>query len=337
MVNKISTKHKTVLGIAEAYDLNKQFEPVAGPSKINQVNDSTNKLNDSLNNSFESTPERGKGIVSFYDMSKIFDISVDDNQKEEQINNSLENCDEMHMDMSVMEENNCDCVSKYKQDEEIDCLENHNELERMDVSITEENQQDQKEMLPELTYIAQKTNKVIITPKIRAPTKSYIVTTLDKYNIPKHKNPEPYFSDHKHVGEKVEIGQLVLKLQSKLARDQKPLENVLNTTSIEEWRQLVFLQSNEINADTKPEILKSLLAGNKHCILQPVKRPPLRSEVVRWLRTNNGVVIDKMEQTEISKNVDDLENSQAIGLNEDEINNSISLEALDKVITNINL
>lgn len=328
LVNQISIKHEKVLGAAETYDFNNQFEPVAGPSRINQVNDSTNIINDYLSDSYESIPEDGKGITSFYNISKVFDISLEDNQKQEQIN-SMDICNEMHMDTSVLDENERECVTENVQYEIIDCLEHRNLKQEMDVSTIEENLLEQTEILPKITNTQQKTSTVILTPKIRPPTKSYIISTLENYRIPKHKNPEPYFSDHKDVGEKVEIGQLVLKLQSKLARDQKPLEQVLNTTSIEEWRQLMFLQSNEMSEETKPEMLKTLLAGNKQCILQPVKRSPLRSEVIRWLNSNNETLVDTVEQTEISKNVDDLENSQAIGLNE--INSSISLEAQDKV------
>lgn len=330
LVNKISIKHEKVLGAAETYDLNKKFEPVAGPSRINEVNDSTNETNDYLNDSYESTPEDGKGIISFYDMSKIFDISLEANLSKNQINHSLKICNEMDVDTSGLEENS-EFVTKTVKSEIIDHLEKPNVKQEMVVSTIEENRQEPKQMSSKIKNTQQKTNIVTITPKIRPPTKSYIIATLDNYKIPKHKNPEPYFSDHKDVGEKVEIGQLVLKLQSKLARDQKPLEKVLNTTSIEEWRQLIFLQSNEMSEDTKPEMLKTLLAGNKQCILQPVKRSPLRSEVIRWLHSNNEIVVDKVEQTKISKNIDDLENSQAIGLNEDEINSSISLEAQDKV------
>lgn len=335
LVHNISAKHEKVLGAAESYDFNRQFIPVAGPSKMNQVKDSTNKINDYLSDSYESTPEDGKGIISFYDMSKIFDISVEDNEKREQINlkHSMEINNEMQVDMSVLEENNRECVPENEHDKIIKIV-NPCVKQEMDVSTIEENQEKQIEVLLKIKNTQQKTNTVIITPKIRPPTKSYIMTTLDNYKIPKHKNPEPYFSDHKHVGEKVEIGQLVLKLQSKLARDQKPLEKVLDTTSIEEWRQLMFLQSNEMGEDTKPEMLKTLLAGNKQCILQPVKKSPLRSEVIKWLHSNNKTQME-VEQTKISKNVDDMENSQAIGLNEDEINSSISLEAQDKVKTEI--
>lgn len=337
LVNKISIKHEKVLGAAEVYDFNKQFEPVAGPSRINQVNNSSNKTNYHSSDSYESTPEDGKGIISFYNMSKIFDITLEDNHKKEQMNNSMEICTEMQMDTSILEENNYERVTENVQDQIIKPLQNSNMKQEMDASTIKEIAQEGKEISSKVTNTEQKTNTVIITPKIRPPTKSYIINTLENYKIPKHKNPEPYFSNHKDVGEKVEIGQLVLKLQSQLARDQKPLEKVLNTTSIEEWRQLIFLQSNEMSEEAKPEMLKTLLAGNKHCILQPVKRSPLRSEVIKWLHSNKGTLVNKEEQTEISKNVDDLENSQAIGLNEDEINSSISLEAQDKVKTSLKL
>ncbi|XP_022117950.2 DNA polymerase zeta catalytic subunit isoform X1 [Pieris rapae] len=184
--------------------------------------------------------------------------------------------------------------------------------------------------------ISVNTNEVrniVITPKIRPPSKEHIINTLQRYSIPKHKNPQPYFSNHRDVGDKVEIGDRIIKTQSKLAQDQKPFEKILECTSIEEWRQLLFLQTNDMSDEnTKPDNLKTLLAGNKKCIMRPLKNPPIRSEVIRWYENQDVSHINEIDinKCEISKNIDEMDTSQAIGLNEEEINNSISLEEESK-------
>lgn len=306
LVNKISRKKENItIDVATTYDLEHKYEPEAGPSSAALITTRSNaNLNHCLNDSFDSSPEEDKGITSFYDKSKMFDLSLEDKSSNE-INTSK------NLDLSVVEDNNLETKSQ------LDFRESGMKL-----------------------YYSLEDRSAIMTPKIRPPTKSYIASNLEKYKIPNVRNPEPYFSDYKDVGEKVEIGQIVIKLQSKLAQDQKAFEKVLNTTSIEEWRQLLFLQTNEMCEDsTKPDSLKTLLAGNKHCILEPIKKPPTRNEISKWIEQNKTVSIeaDKVEHTEISKNIDELENSQALGLNEDEINSSISLEASDKVSLSVHL
>lgn len=295
LVHQISTKHEPLsLGPATTYDLEHKYEPVAGPSDAK--NDM--KSDHSLNDSFESSPEIDKGVISFYDKSKIFDMSLED-----------------------------------KSSNEINISHNLNLFSKEDKNLEADSQLDFRESRMKLCYSLE-DRMLIMTPKIKPPTKGFIASNLDKYKIPNIRNPEPYFSDYRDVGEKVEIGQMVIKLQSKLPQDQKAFEKVLDTTSIEEWRQLLFLQINEISEDsTKLDVLKTLLSGNKHCLLEPLKKPPTTNEVLKWIKQNDTVSLEvnKVEHTEISKNLDELENSQVIGLNDDDINNSISLEVGDKV------
>lgn len=320
LVNKLSIKHDNYkLGAAVAYDLNNKYEPVAGPStKKHDAIDNRNTSIDYLNDSFESSPEDNKlGIISFYDSSKLFDMSIENKNGsqlqliEDRFEDEVKQ-DEVEQDVSVIEEN-------------VLSTDSNCQLDFRERSKT-----------PNSTDTKKENIALIFTPKIRPPTKGYIMSTLKRYKIPKTKNPEPYFSNYKDVGEKVEIGHMILKLQSKVARDQKPFERVLDVTSIEEWRQLMFIQTNEVDEDSaKPEVLKKLLAGNKHCTLKPVKTPPTRNDVLKWLKQKDNQLsetkVNIVDQTEISKNGDELDNSQAIGLNEDEINSSISLEASDKV------
>ncbi|XP_049869672.1 DNA polymerase zeta catalytic subunit [Pectinophora gossypiella] len=308
LVNKITVKHEHAkLEVAEKYDLENQLEAVAGPSKVNIDTDINRTFTESLNNSYESTPEDNKGIVSFYDMSKMFDLSLDE-KKPDSMELSFEN--PIDINMSIVEEQKIN-------------LETKSEFDFRDILSSRR-----------FSGPPQTNSPKILTPRIRPPSKAYVESLLHKYNIPKVKNPEPYYSDHKDVGDKVEVGQMVLKLQSQLAKDQKPLERVLDTTSIEEWRQLMFLQTNEmIEQSAKPDALKKILAGNRQCVLEPVKRPPTSNEVKKWVQNNQNKTQKeniKTDDTEISKNIDELDNSQAIGLNEDEINSSISLEANEK-------
>lgn len=198
--------------------------------------------------------------------------------------------------------------------------------EILSVEIKKEEDDNIKKEIACNTEYTEKLITTILTPKIRPPTFLHIKTSLDDFKIPGTKNPEPYFSNYKDVGDKVEIGQIVLKLSSKLAKDQKPFEKIQDVTSIEEWRQLLFLQNYEMSQETKPEALKLLLAGNRTCVLEPLNKPPLKSEIIKWLENNKSDA--KSEETgddDKVVDIDELESSQTIGLNV--LENSISLES----------
>lgn len=324
LVNKFSIKQEinTDAGAAKTYDLMKEYEPTAGPSKTNRVNTeycatnySNNFFSNSLNESLESSPEdtcNKLGIVSFYDKSKLFDLSESDTDKDASFHKSIyDHSINQGQHMSIVEKNDNSDTKAQK------------DLRK-------------RQMTPDIISSYSISPSKVLTPRIRPPSKNYIISSLDKYNIPKVKNPEPYFSDHKDVGDKVEIGQMVLKLQSKLSRDQKPFEKVLDTTSIEEWRQLMFLQTNETSEEAAtPDALKILLAGNRQCVMEPIARPPTKRQVLIWLKKKVEPVSEpeenKVNHKEISKNIDELDHSQALGLNEDEVNNSVSIEMMDKV------
>lgn len=293
-------KRTEEIAASALYDQQKEYEPVAGPSKMFNDRDCS-FVDNSMSDFLESSPDVDKGITSFYDTSKIFNISMDVHG----INTSIQDLPE--------------CKTGVKNE-----IINREWFRNCDMNVQE-------------TSGLNDCKDIVITPKIKPPTKSYIMSTCENYSIPKNCNPKPFYSNYKDVGDKVEIGQLVVKLQSKQACDQISFEKVVNTTSIEEWRQLLFLQqSNEMVDDmSKPEMLKSLLAGNKKYVLEPVKRPPTRSEVIEWLHKKEKPPQESDEFNvdckELSKNLDELESSQVIGLNEDEINCSISLESTDKV------
>lgn len=293
LVNKITVKPEiTVCKQAETYDILNKYVPEAGTSTTNFNNNAEiNKLNESLNLSYESSPDDNKlGIMSFYNTSK-FNMSLDKSLEDVNFNNDMSN-----------DKNNSQCDAN-------------------DMVLYEED----IKTIP--------THSIILTPKIRPPSKEYIVSSLEQYNIPKLRNPEAYYSDPTDVGDKVEIGQIILKLRSKSSRDQKAFDKVLDTTSIEEWRQLLFLQTNEMSEEcSKPDDLKKLLSGNREYVLEPIKRPPTTSHVKRYIEQATNIRIDTSneDRNEISTNIDELENSQAIGLN-DEIDSSISLGCEEKV------
>ncbi|KAF9417793.1 hypothetical protein HW555_005207 [Spodoptera exigua] len=311
LVNKITVNQKPLQPApAELYDIENNYEPIAGPSNI-KVSKSFNVTFNS-DNEIDSSPEPNKlGIRSFYDVSKIFDLSLENNDNE--INKSQL--------LSMVDNNDAN-------------TENHD----CNVQIKSNESQEEKLNIKTEPNVAVLRNEksIILTPKIKPPTKTYVCSSLQHYNIPKVKNPEPYYSDHKDVGDKVEIGQMLLKVNSKLSRDQKPFEKVLDMTSIEEWRHLLFLQTHEMSQESsKPDALNILLAGNRKCILEPVRRPPTGNEMKQWF-LNKGNVVKKeaTDDDDIGKNIDELENSQALGLNE--LDNTLSLESDEKEKSNLN-
>lgn len=297
LVDKISNNIDTMpLKAAEVYDMQNDYVPEAGPSKIHsytvpQPDDSFIHYSDS------SLEENNTGIMSFYS-SKLFNLSLECNE------NTPKNKQAETHEIKVKIEN-------YDQNELIEDVmipdEKVSNFERLDSSLK------------------------IITPKIKPPSGNYIAATLKQYKIPKIVYPAPFYSDHKDVGAKVEVGQLVLKLHSRSARHQKPFERVTDT-SLEEWRRRIFMQTNEMfQESTKPDSLRTLLAGNKACVLEPVKRPPTNTKVKQWIQEKAKTVVTE-SRVDDSKNIDELDNSQALGLIEDVIDNSISLESNDKVI-----
>ncbi|XP_047022064.1 DNA polymerase zeta catalytic subunit isoform X1 [Helicoverpa zea] len=304
---------------AKVYDLENRFDPKPGPSHTVKFDKSFDQsLNDTISDC-ESPLENNKlGIMSFYDTSKIFNMSTEyDNEVANEFNDDVE----------------------AKSGERIikdDTLTDKYDSETRLQAVTSPRKEEEEVKSDMNSFKSEQF--VIITPKIKPPTNSYIQSSLHHYNIPKVKNPEPFYSDHKYVGDKVEIGQMILKVNSKLSRDQKSFDKVLGRTSIEEWRHLLFLQTNEMSQESsKPDALKVLLAGNRQCVLEPVKKPPTTSEIKQWLASKETETKQDESITnadEISKNIDELENSQALGLNEME--NSISLEVDDKNKTDLN-
>lgn len=311
LVNKITENNHTPLqpGPAENYDLYNKFEPKPGPSNVQCKNTLRLNFNDSSND-LDSSPENKLGIMSFYNMSKIFDMSLEDHSDHNDSQQTIVQ-KETHAKTDIYSTEIKTSQNTF--DEDVKVKNEHSDT------------------------IKKYKDFRILTPRTKPPSKAYVMSTLQQYNIPKIRNLEPYYSDHKDVGDKIEIGQILLKVNSKLSRDQKPFEKVLDTTSLEEWRHLIFLQSNEISQEaSKPDSLKLLLAGNRKCVLEPLRKPPTGDEVRKWLELRNDESHDKnlVKNIDISKNIDDLENSQALGLGE--INNSISLEAEDKDKGNLN-
>ncbi|XP_063824008.1 DNA polymerase zeta catalytic subunit [Ostrinia nubilalis] len=299
LVNKVTVKHE--LKASELYDIQNKYVPDAGTSNVKSKEVLFNKS--SLNMSCESSiddddDEKRLGIMSFYDTSK-FDMSLD---------KSLNNSD-------IIQDTTTDIKKSL----------NNSNIQNTNIQATE----DKDESFNKLVY-EDSPYCTILTPKIRPPTRKYIISTLETYKIPKIRNPVPYYSDPNDVGDKVEIGQMILKLQSKCSRDQKAFDKVLDTTSIEEWRQLLFLQTNEMTEEcSKPDGLKKLLSGNKEYVLEPYKKPPTTSQVKEYLQKADIVEKTNENHEEISKIVDELDNSQVIGLN-DEIESSVSLESNEK-------
>lgn len=293
LVDAITQKHNdSKLKSSEIYDMKKKFIPEAG-SSTNNIKIENNLTPNNLNDSDVPFNSNNLGIESFYNDSKIFDISSSDND------NTL----------TPFYQTNKGFIPSQVADYEKYPNVNSDQFEHVN-------------------HEKEKSSR-IINPKFKPPLKSYVASTLQNYKIPKVKNPQPFFSDHKDVGDKVEIGQVMLKLQSRLSRDQKPFDKVLDTTSIEEWRQLLFLQTNNMSQDSpKPDSLKLLLAGNRKYVLEPVKRPPSRKIIEKWSTeksndsAQNNIDIDQQNTDVINEDV--LDNSQALGLNEDLIDNSLS-------------
>lgn len=161
LVNKISNKHvikeNINIGVAERYDIKQQYEPVAGTSTVAKSL-YTSQHND---DSFSSSPDDNEcGIQSFYNKSRFFDISI------------------------PLEDNKND--TSYIEDTETANEDKKSQVTRYQV----------KDM--NLSLNASKSSSdfsstgTIVTPKIRPPTKNYVIASLEHYKIPKVRNQEPF-------------------------------------------------------------------------------------------------------------------------------------------------
>ncbi|GBP39440.1 DNA polymerase zeta catalytic subunit [Eumeta japonica] len=293
---------------SKQYDILNGFEVAAGSSKIKMEKKSSYEL-DMLDS--ESDHENNLGIQSFYNSSKIFNMSIEDSD----IVTSKESS----------EETKFSCLKKEE-------LSSHTSQSNSNSSLNLHLSEDSDAALS-----VNFNKKVMLMPRIKPPSKEYILSTLPQYNIPKTKNVQPYYSNFKDVGDKLEIGHLTLKLQSNVAQHQKPFEKTANGLSVEEWRHILFTQNNDTDNDiSNSDVLKCLLASNKYCVLEPVIKPPRTSDILIWLK-NKANEFDKKKKEilsvpkEISEIDDELDENQALGLNEGPMHCSYQSDS-DKIL-----
>lgn len=108
------------------------------------------------------------------------------------------------------------------------------------------------------------------TPKYNPPTRSAIIETLDKYEIPHVRHKEPFYSNPSDVTGKVEIGTAVLKVPSNASVHFPNFESSFNTLSETDYRTAKHLAFSDIET----------------VVLTPVKQPPTLKEVHDWLKRN---------------------------------------------------
>lgn len=134
---------------------------------------------------------------------------------------------------------------------------------------------------------------ILITPKLKAPTRAEFISTMEQYNIPFINNQQPFYSDYNDVTGNVEIGNRVLKLSSNSIADLPEFETVFEGLREKRIKTLQKLYP-ELKL-TKSEISQLVL---KHCekrdvFVTPVKKPPTRKEVETWLENRVEEIVIK--------------------------------------------
>lgn len=121
-------------------------------------------------------------------------------------------------------------------------------------------------------------------PKFYPPSVDDIRKSLARCGIPEHRCETPFYGDASDVTRKVDVGHNVLKIPSKTITELEEFTSCFGFEGIESWRRDNFKQLYP-NADLPKTNLYASLTGRSECILQPVKMPPSRQEVIEWLRT----------------------------------------------------
>lgn len=119
-------------------------------------------------------------------------------------------------------------------------------------------------------------------PKYNPPTKSTIIETLHKFDIPQARHKEPFYSNPTDVTGKVEIGNAVLKVPSNASVHFPIFESSFNPLA---------------NFDAEYKVAKVLAFSDVDTVIMtPAKEPPSRKEVGDWLKQN---VHTELKQTTV--------------------------------------
>lgn len=265
--NLKSTKNIT----ASQYDKQNDYIPQPGTSGVVRNVDDIENMDCSLPNTDEFLPN-DREIISFYNATN-YETSMFLNLS----NNSDSNITQFEPHEKSF---SCNDLSVQKKIPQIQHSDSNCDI-KFDFEI-------KSKLYPSDTTseISRNSKKIILCPKISPPTLFDILSTMEAYDIPKQRNPVPFYSDPKDIGAQIEIGQIILKLKGKQIKDLKEFESDLpNIENLIQQRKRIFLHSNITQNDPDLESLECGLTTARSCVLIPVIKPPSAGEVKDWLHT----------------------------------------------------
>ncbi|XP_018577848.1 DNA polymerase zeta catalytic subunit isoform X2 [Anoplophora glabripennis] len=141
-------------------------------------------------------------------------------------------------------------------------------------------------------------SSIILNPIKKAPTRDEISKSLDKYKIPFVKENVPFCSNTDDVTGSVEVGYNVLKIISKTSAHMPEFESQMD--GINNFRKLT-MNSMSSTLEWKKSNINNLALSfckDRHCIIEPLKRPPSLTTVKNWIREKSKKVVTPEKKTE---------------------------------------
>lgn len=263
---------------AESYDIQNKFVPLAGSSKllsnfISEINPSPS-TSDNIHSSAETVREltfSGKSVFTS-DNSEISNAGNLTPYQKQNIDEKGTIASETNIESSESE------VTPYQRSFITEVKANLSvceHFERMDSTDS---------------------GPVILVPKFNPPTRDFVISTMEEYNIPEVHHQEPFYSDVKDVTGPMEVGTKVLRIPSDKLSDLPEFQS--NFKGLNYYRRSTLEQLYPNEKLTNKEICnyKMSFCGNGDCIVTPARLPPSRDDVEMWLQNrleNKMITTDK--------------------------------------------
>lgn len=126
---------------------------------------------------------------------------------------------------------------------------------------------------------------ILITPKFRPPSRKLVEETAESYKIAKFDNIAPFFSRREDVPAHPQNEACIsAKVKSRGLASLEPFRSgVENVTGVDKWRRMKVKEFNFSGQSLDTSNLRKELAGQETVVIQPIKLPPDKQAVERWL------------------------------------------------------
>lgn len=160
-----------------------------------------------------------------------------------------------------------------------------------------------------------------------APSKEQVFHSLNKFNIPYLRQAKPYYSNVKDVTGNVEIGQMVLRINSKTTvhlQEFRSFNDALNNYRVS------MIDLVKSHGNTKKTNWNSLLLTNYHpnnCLIMPLINPPSLEKVKRWMNKKSMEPVSKVSTPEESSDKFKIHVPHSLGNLDEDMELSLTLSS----------